>query len=60
MTISQDAINLIQHFYPWLTDDQARELVTAEGSIATALAEALEALEEFQRAVRETGALADY
>lgn len=60
MSIDQDAINIIQHYYPWLTDEQARELVTAEGSIATALAEALDALEEFQRAVRDTGALADY
>ena len=57
---TRDAIHLITYIYPWLTDAQAAELAQADEHAATALAEALAALEDFRAAVRESGALDAY
>lgn len=50
----RDAINLIQHIYPWLNDTQALDLLMQE-PVAILIAEALASIEDFREFARCSG-----
>lgn len=55
-TAERDAINLIQHIYPWLTDDQALNLLMQE-PVAILIGEALASLDDFRQIAIASGLL---